>query len=130
MEMNQVAYFLALCEEQNFTRAARHCGVSQPSLTRAIQQLERELGAPLFVRGKPRSPLAPLGKIVRPHFAVIDRSAQKIAGAAAQFTRATRGELRIGRRGQAAASYLSGKQPRGSDAGRPARATPGSASTA
>ena len=43
VKMHQVSYFLALCEEQNFTRAARRCGVAQPSLTRAIQQLERNL---------------------------------------------------------------------------------------
>ena len=35
MQMHQVSYFLALCEELNFTRAARRCGVSQPSLTTA-----------------------------------------------------------------------------------------------
>jgi DNA-binding transcriptional LysR family regulator len=48
MQMNQVRYFLALCEEQNFTRAAKRCGVSQPSLTNAIKRLERTFGGPLF----------------------------------------------------------------------------------
>ena len=38
MEMHQVRYFLALCEELNFTRAAERCHVAQPSLTRAIKQ--------------------------------------------------------------------------------------------
>jgi DNA-binding transcriptional LysR family regulator len=41
MEMHQVRYFLALCEERNFTRAAKRCGVAQPSLTHAIKQLEK-----------------------------------------------------------------------------------------
>jgi hypothetical protein len=49
MEMHQVRYFLAIYEEGNFTRAAKRCGVKQPSLTRAIQRLETEFGAPLFV---------------------------------------------------------------------------------
>ena len=44
MQMQQIRYFLALCEERNFTRAARRCGVSQPSLTNAMIALERELG--------------------------------------------------------------------------------------
>ena len=48
VKMHQVSYFLALCEEQNFTRAAKRCGVAQPSLTRAIQQLEQEFGNRLF----------------------------------------------------------------------------------
>ena len=42
MEMQQVRYFVALAETLNFTRAAEKCNVSQPALTRAIQQLEHE----------------------------------------------------------------------------------------
>jgi len=37
MEMHQVRYFLAVSDTLNFTRAAEHCNVSQPALTRAIQ---------------------------------------------------------------------------------------------
>ena len=49
MEMHQVRYFLAVAQELNFSRAAEKCNVSQPSLSRAIQQLEGELGGPLFI---------------------------------------------------------------------------------
>jgi DNA-binding transcriptional LysR family regulator len=65
MEMNQVRYFLALCKEETFTRAAARCGVSQPSLTTAIKKLERELGGSLFDR-KRGSALTELGVLVRP----------------------------------------------------------------
>ncbi len=65
MEIRQIVYFLALCEELHFTRAARRCGVTQPSLTNAIRLLEREFGAPLFDR-KPRPRLSELGAAVRP----------------------------------------------------------------
>ena len=44
MEMQQVRYFVALAGTLNFTRAADQCNVSQPALTRAIKQLEHELG--------------------------------------------------------------------------------------
>src|SRR5215468_10129897 len=44
MQMQQIRYFLALCEERSFTRAAKRCGISQPSLTNAIIALEQELG--------------------------------------------------------------------------------------
>ena len=45
MEMHQVRYFLAVARTLNFTRAADECNVTQPSLTRAIKQLERSLEA-------------------------------------------------------------------------------------
>jgi DNA-binding transcriptional LysR family regulator len=48
MEMHQVRYFLAAAAELNFTKAAEKCNVSQPSLTRAIKQIESELGGDLF----------------------------------------------------------------------------------
>ena len=62
MQMQHVSYFLALCEERSFTRAAKRCGVSQPSLTNAIMALEQELGgAPTQAprrahRARPRRP--------------------------------------------------------------------------
>jgi LysR family hydrogen peroxide-inducible transcriptional activator len=61
MEMHQIRYFLALCEERNFTRAAKRCGVAQPSLTNAIKYLERELGQALFYRSRTGAALTPLG---------------------------------------------------------------------
>jgi DNA-binding transcriptional LysR family regulator len=72
MQMHQIRYFLALCEERNFTRAARRCGVSQPSLTNAIIGLERELGGALFQR-KPLIALTVLGHAIHPY---LDRIAQ------------------------------------------------------
>jgi DNA-binding transcriptional LysR family regulator len=74
MEMHQIRYFLALCEELNFTRAARRCGVTQPSLTNAIRALEGELGGALFQR-KPRIVLTELGAAIRPYLVEIDRHA-------------------------------------------------------
>jgi DNA-binding transcriptional LysR family regulator len=66
MEMHQVRYFLALCEERNFTRAAKRCGVAQPSLTRAIKQMEAKLGGSLFDRARANTRLTDLGNLVRP----------------------------------------------------------------
>jgi LysR family transcriptional regulator, hydrogen peroxide-inducible genes activator len=68
VKMHQVFYFVALCEEQSFTRAANRCGVAQPSLTRAIQTLEEEFGAPLFERSRSNVRLTQLGLLVRPDF--------------------------------------------------------------
>jgi LysR family hydrogen peroxide-inducible transcriptional activator len=81
MQMRQICYFLALCEERNFTRAARRCGVSQPSLTNAIIALERELGGVLFQR-KPAITLTVLAHAVHPHFQRIAENADHARDAA------------------------------------------------
>jgi LysR family hydrogen peroxide-inducible transcriptional activator len=67
MEIHQVRYFLAVCEHLSFTQAARQCHVTQPSLTRAIQQLEKEFGGYLFNRRPSKVQLTELGKLVRPY---------------------------------------------------------------
>ena len=84
MQMQQVQYFLALCEELSFTRAARRCGISQPSLTSAIGALERELGGALFSR-KPSIALTGLGRIVRPYLDEIARNASHAREIARSF---------------------------------------------
>lgn len=66
MRLSHIGYFLVLCEELNFTRAARRCKIAQPSLSGAIQSLERELGGQLFNRGKPMS-MTEFGENARPH---------------------------------------------------------------
>lgn len=85
MEMHEVRYFLALCAEQNFTRAARRCGVAQPSLTRAIKKMEAELGGLLFNRDRTNTRLTDLGIYVRAELEQIDRSAGAAKRKAATF---------------------------------------------
>ncbi|WP_296676747.1 LysR family transcriptional regulator [Novosphingobium sp.] len=61
MEMQQVRYFLSVAKTLNFTRAAEQCNVTQPALTRAIKQLEDELGGELIRREGRHSHLTDLG---------------------------------------------------------------------
>lgn len=66
MELHQIRYFLALEKTLNFTRAAEDCNVSQPALSRAIAQLEAELGGELFRRERSLTHLTAFGQTVKP----------------------------------------------------------------
>lgn len=63
MELTQLRYFKAAAEENNFTRAAQRLNVSQPALSKAVQNLEREIGLELFVRDGNRIVLNRFGQI-------------------------------------------------------------------
>ena len=84
MEMHQIRYFLALCEERNFTRAAKRCGVSQPSLTNAIKRLEQTLGGALFHRDRTNTELTELGRVVKPYLRQLNQSAYEAKRKAAK----------------------------------------------
>lgn len=61
MEMHQLRYAVAVARHGNFSRAAEHCHVSQPSLSQQIQKLEQELGERLFDRTKRAAKPTPAG---------------------------------------------------------------------
>jgi LysR family transcriptional regulator, hydrogen peroxide-inducible genes activator len=89
MQMQQVRYFLALCELRSFTKAARRCDVSQPALTNAITALEREVGGVLFQR-RPSVALTGRGHAIQPYLQRIVEN----AGLAVQAARTFAEELR------------------------------------
>lgn len=82
MDMHHIRYFLAVVEEQNFTRAARARNVSQPALSRAIAQLEHEFGGGLFVRGRDSARLTELGHVVLPFLLETAEAAKRAKRAA------------------------------------------------
>src|ERR1043165_5124876 len=96
MEMHQVRYFLALCAELNFTRAAERCHVAQPSLTRAIQALEEEMGGALFHRERANTHLSELGRTLKPYLEEVYSRAEQARREAREFIRLQRTPLRLG----------------------------------
>ena len=66
MEMHQLRYVVAVAHAGNFSRAAEHCHVSQPSLSQQILKLEEELGERLFDRMKREAKLTPHGEAFLP----------------------------------------------------------------
>jgi len=67
MELHQIRYFLAVARIGNFSRAARECHVSQPSLSQQIMKLEDELGEVLFHRQPQGTTLTDAGRLFAPH---------------------------------------------------------------
>lgn len=61
MDLRHLRYFDALATTLNFSRAAQVLHMSQPPLSRAIRELEEELGAELILRGRPLA-LTPAGR--------------------------------------------------------------------
>src|SRR5215472_8098271 len=94
MEMHQVRYFLAVARTLNFTRAADECNVTQPSLTRAIKQLEAELGGDLFRRERPTQ-LTELGQRMHPLLKQCYDAATGARSLASSFKSGEIGALRI-----------------------------------
>ena len=95
MEMHQVRYFLAVARVLNFTRAADECNVAQPSLTRAIKQLEAELGGDLFRRERPAAQLTELGQRMHPLLQQCFEAAAGARSLASSFRSGEVGALRI-----------------------------------
>jgi DNA-binding transcriptional LysR family regulator len=93
--MHQVRYFLAVAQLLNFTRAAEECNVTQPSLTRAIKQLEAELGGDLFRRERPAAQLTELGQRMHPLLKQCYDAAAGARSLASSFRSGEIGALRI-----------------------------------
>ena len=96
MEMHQIRYFLAVCETLNFTRAAEHCNVTQPALTRAVQKLEEELGGLLFRRERHLSHLTDLGRLMRPQLEQVWQQTEAAKTTAQSFLKLEDATLNLG----------------------------------
>jgi DNA-binding transcriptional LysR family regulator len=91
MDFRHLKYFVAVADEQNFTRAAERLHISQPPLSRQIQDLEEELGTPLFERGSRPLKLTDAGRFFYGH-------ATRLLEQAAQAVRSTKRIAQLERR--------------------------------
>lgn len=73
IERYLLRYFLAVVDHGNFSRAATHCRVSQPTLSVGIAKLEQTIGTPLFLRSNQRVVLTEAGSRLLLHARRIER---------------------------------------------------------
>ena len=96
MDLRQMEYLVALADEQQFTRAAAACHVSQSGLSAAIRNLEEELGTTLFSRTTRRVEPTDAGLALLPYARTMLAQSAAARDAVVQATRELSGELRVG----------------------------------
>lgn len=96
MNLQDLRYLLAVAEHQHFGRAARACGVSQPTLSVQIRKLEALLGVTLFERAsKTVTPTAACGRLIG-HARAAVAEAEAILAVARDLRDPLAGRFRIG----------------------------------
>src|SRR5271155_2618378 len=96
MELRHIRYFLAVAQEQHFTKAAAKIGIGQPPLSQQIKDLEREVGAALFHRLSHGAELTEAGKAFLAGVKEMPLTAQRATMAARRAARGELGSLRVG----------------------------------
>ncbi|MEU5695167.1 LysR family transcriptional regulator [Actinosynnema sp. NPDC020468] len=96
MTLQQLAYFLAVARTRHFTRAAEEMRVAQPSLSKQIHALERELGADLFSRARGNVALTPAGEALLPVAGRILSDVDTARLEVAELVGLRRGRVRVG----------------------------------
>ncbi|MFG2344594.1 LysR family transcriptional regulator [Streptomyces phaeochromogenes] len=96
MELRHLQHFVAVAEDQHFTRAAERLMVSQSGLSASIRALERELRAPLFVRTTRRVTLTEAGRALLTEAERILAQVRAAQDAVAAVQGVLRGTLSLG----------------------------------
>ena len=96
MTLTQLRYVVAVDTHRHFGRAARHCFITQPTLSAQIHKLEAELGLQLFDRS--RKPVLPtdVGARVIAQARVVLRESERVGELVAEARGEVAGELRLG----------------------------------
>jgi DNA-binding transcriptional LysR family regulator len=93
---SDLTYFVEVATSQNISRAAERLGISQPSLTLAIQRLEQSVGTPLLIRSKKGVTLTQAGKQLQAYARELLQRWETVKGHALASAHETQGNFRIG----------------------------------
>lgn len=101
IELRHLRYFMALTDTLNFHKASDQLHISQPGLSRQIQQLEFHLGTPLFIRNRREVRLTEAGKHLREQLIPPLNRLENIFEQTRRIGEGETGEIRIGFLGSA-----------------------------
>lgn len=93
---SDLTYFVEVAATLNLSRAAERLGISQPSLTLAIQRLEQSVGTPLLIRSKKGVVLNQAGKQLLVHARELFQKWETVRGSALASTHEMQGSYSIG----------------------------------
>ncbi len=96
IEMRQLRFFCALAKELNFRKAAAALNMTQPALSRAIQQLEARLGETLLIRSRSGVTLTPAGIVLQQEALGLQQRARQLQDRVHQAASGKQGTMRIG----------------------------------
>jgi len=96
MNSNQLEYFISAAELLNFTKAANECCISQTAMTQQIQNLERSVGVPLFIRDKHHVELTAAGEVYLKEARAIIKKSDEAIRLARMATELLDGEITVG----------------------------------
>ncbi|TMV48296.1 LysR family transcriptional regulator [Paenibacillus mesophilus] len=96
MELKQLEYFIAVCRELHFTRAAEKLGIAQPSLSQQIRLLEHEIGTPLFDRVGKKTVMTEAGRALLHHSYNVFHELSQARAVISELQGLKRGTLKIG----------------------------------
>jgi DNA-binding transcriptional LysR family regulator len=106
MELRHLRYFQAVAEELSFSRAARRLRIAQPALSRAVQEMERELGTSLIERVSRSPRLTPAGEVLLRETGVLLQRFDEVLKRVSRTAKGEEGELRLGYIGPPTRSFL------------------------
>lgn len=96
MDLRHLRYFQAVAEEMSFSRAARRLRIAQPALSRAVQELELEIGARLIERNRRTFALTPAGQVLLGETSLLLERLEESLRRVRRTAAGEEGELRLG----------------------------------
>ncbi len=106
MELRHLRYFQAVAEELNFSKAGQRLHIAQSALSRAVQELEADLGATLLNRSRRSISLTPAGTVLLHEIGLLLQRLEESVRRVQRTSAGEEGELRLGYIGPPTQAFL------------------------